>query len=121
MLMTILSTGLICRPMIALTTGNTGGRLYLTGEVDHYNIICAPGSSNTNVSPRCVPSRFGGTGAYSEGTETIAKYDLKTPVFPVVNAIIGFQIKPADHMVINIEGGIRTLPFIGISAGYFFN
>ena len=25
-----------------------------------------------------------------------------------------------DHMVVNFELGIRTLPFIGISAGYFF-
>ena len=100
--------------------GGGAGLGILTGEIDHYNIICAAGSTNTNVSPGCVPSRFGGTGSYSEGSETIVKYDLKTPVFPVVNAIIGFQIKPADHVVINIEGGIRTLPFLGTSIGYFF-
>ena len=30
MLITSLSTGLICTPMIALTTGNTGGRSYFS-------------------------------------------------------------------------------------------
>jgi len=38
----------------------------------------------------------------------------------VVNAIIGFQIKPTEKAVINIEGGIRTFPFFGFSGGYFF-
>jgi hypothetical protein len=48
------------------------------------------------------------------------KYDLP-PVFPVINGIIGFQFHPMDKMVINLEGGIRTLPFIGLSVGYFIN
>ena len=30
------------------------------------------------------------------------------------------QIKPTPKAVINIEAGIRTLPFFGFSAGYFF-
>jgi hypothetical protein len=38
----------------------------------------------------------------------------------VLNAIIGAQIHPFDKAVINFEMGIRTLPFIGMSAGYFF-
>ncbi len=42
------------------------------------------------------------------------------PVFPVINAIIGVQIKPTDNIVINVEGGIRTIPFFGISLGYMF-
>jgi hypothetical protein len=66
-----------------------------------------------------VAPRFGGQGTYSEGTETQVAYDLP-PVFPVVNAIIGLEIKPTDHMTVNIEGGIRTLPFIGISSSMFF-
>lgn len=42
------------------------------------------------------------------------------PVFPVINAIIGVQIKPTDNIVINVEGGIRTIPFFGMSLGYMF-
>ena len=70
--------------------------------------------------PGCVPgARLGGTGhASSDGNggprPRRSKYNLP-PVFPVVNAIIGVQIKPTDKIVINIEGGIRTLPFFGIS------
>jgi hypothetical protein len=42
------------------------------------------------------------------------------PVFPVLNAIIGVQIKPTDNIVINVEGGIRTIPFFGTTLGYMF-
>jgi hypothetical protein len=92
----------------------------VTGELDHYNIICAMTATNANPSPGCVPPRFNGTGQYSEaGVETQVAYSLP-PVFPVVNAILGLQIKPTDKMTINLEGGIRTLPFFGISSSYFF-
>ena len=50
----------------------------------------------------------------------LVKYDLGTPVFPVVNAVIGLQLKPTDHTTINLEGGIRTLPFVGVSSSFFF-
>lgn len=91
------------------------------GEVDHYNVVCAPGSTNESPDPGCRPTTFGGTGTDEDGKgfQQLAKYDTPS-VFPVVNAIIGFQLKPTDKMSINIEGGIRTLPFIGIEAGYFF-
>lgn len=90
----------------------------LIGELDHNNIICV-GATNSAPEPGCVPRRFNGNGVYSEGTETQVAYDLP-PVFPVVNAILGLQIKPTEKMTINIEGGIRTLPFVGVSSSYFF-
>ena len=46
-------------------------------------------------------------------------YDIP-PVMLVVNAIIGVQIRPIDKVFINIEGGLRTLPFFGATAGYYF-
>lgn len=88
------------------------------GELDHYNIRCT-NATNANPEPGCVPPRFQGTGTYTEGSETLVAYDLP-PVFPVVNAILGLQIKPTEKMTINIEGGIRTLPFLGVSSSYFF-
>jgi len=92
----------------------------LLGELDHYNILCN-GATNATPEPGCVPMRFGGTADYSPdpGGETQVAYNLP-PVFPVVNAIVGLEIKPTDKLTINIEGGIRTLPFVGVSAAYFF-
>jgi hypothetical protein len=107
--------------------GGGAGIGIITGELDHFNIICAGGSSNNNVDPGCVPpdDRFTGksgqrgTGSYSDGGSTPQKYDLP-PVFPVVNAIIGIQYRPNKNVTINVEGGIRTLPFLGLSGAYFF-
>jgi hypothetical protein len=109
-------------PWLSFRYGAGLGLGVLIGEIDHYNIICAMGATNASPEPGCVPPRFaGGTGRYSETQgETLVKYDLGTPVFPVVNAILGLQFKPTDHTTINLEGGIRTLPFIGVSSSYFF-
>jgi hypothetical protein len=46
-------------------------------------------------------------------------YDIP-PVMLIVNAIIGVQIRPVDKMFINIEGGLRTAPFFGMTAGRYF-
>lgn len=103
--------------------GGGAGLGIVTGKLYHYNVVCSPGSTNSNPGNGCTPPRFGGTGATFDPNGIPAdqsyEYDLP-PVFPVVNAIIGLQIKPVEKMVINIEGGIRTLPFLGTSVGYFF-
>lgn len=103
---------------ISVRYGGGIGLGILSGEIDHYNILCT-NATNTAPEPGCVPPRFGGTGAYTEGTETLVAYGLP-PVFPVVNAILGLEIKPTDKLTINIEGGIRTLPFVGVSSSVFF-
>ncbi len=105
---------------ISFRYGGGAGLGIVTGELRHYNIVCQ-GATNNNVKPGCLPpdSPFNGNGRYSEGTATLVKYNLP-PVFPVVNAIIGFQFKPMDKMTINVEGGIRTFLFFGTSASYFF-
>lgn len=102
----------------ALRYGGGIGVGILTGELDHNNIICM-NATNAMPEPGCVPTRFGGSGMYTEGTETQVAYSLP-PVFPVVNAILGLEIKPTDHVTINLEGGIRTLPFVGASTSVFF-
>ncbi len=108
-------------PWLSVRYGAGLGLGVLIGELDHYNIICAMGATNASPEPGCVPrNRFNGTGTYSEGQETLVKYDLGTPVFPVVNAVVGLQLKPTDHTTINLEGGIRTLPFVGVSSSFFF-
>jgi hypothetical protein len=109
---------------VAFRYGGGAGLGIVSGDLYRWDVQCAAGSTNSNVNPGCVPSQRGGTGVAlsdSNGTPetTPVKYNLP-PVFPVVNAVIGIQIKPTPKSVINIEGGIRTLPFFGFSAGYFF-
>jgi hypothetical protein len=43
------------------------------------------------------------------------------PVFPVVNLILGMQFRPSRSVSINVETGIRTLFFFGLSGTYYFN
>ncbi len=100
---------------LAFRYGGGAGLGILTGSVQKYDVPCN-GATNTNLEPGCVPAQLGGQATAARGPN---KYDLP-PVFPVVNAIIGLQIRPIAKAVINIETGIRTLPFVGISGGYFF-
>ncbi len=106
---------------VSVRYGGGAGLGIITGGLYRYNVICN-GATNNTPEPGCVPntSQFGGQGTDSDGANFGAaqKYGLP-PVFPVVNGIIGVQFKPIDKLTINIEGGIRTLPFFGISAAYF--
>jgi hypothetical protein len=98
----------------AIRYGGGAGLGILTGDLYRYDVTCV-GATNANPEPGCIPTQRNGNGIGSGPV----KYDLP-PVFPVVNAIIGVQIKPIDKMVINIEGGLRTAPFFGGTVGYFF-
>ena len=42
------------------------------------------------------------------------------PVFPVVNLLAGVQFRPTPKMTVNLEGGLRTLFFFGLSSTYYF-
>lgn len=90
---------------LAIRYGAGAGVGVLFGEVTHVDRGC------TSSDPAsCTMETNGG--------QKIA-YDLP-PVMPVLNAVIGLQIRPLEKMTINIEGGIRTLPFFGASGTYFF-
>jgi len=107
---------------VAFRYGIGAGLGILSGNVKRYDLNpCGAGATNSNPSPGCVPPAKGGTGTVSpdsgNGGPEPATYDLP-PVFPVVNLLAGVQVHPIDHMVVNFELGIRTLPFIGMSIGY---
>lgn len=87
---------------LAIRYGGGAGIGIVKGEVTKRDAICT--SSDTES---CTP--------YSAETA----YDIP-PVMLVVNAIIGVQIKPIENVFINVEGGIRTFPFVGITGGGFF-
>lgn len=102
---------------VAVRYGGGAGIGFVTGELQKYDVMCV-GATNDTPEPGCRPNTVnGGNGVDADGAPEA--YDLP-PVFPVVNAIIGLQIRPTSKAVINIETGIRTLPFLGVSAGYFF-
>lgn len=104
---------------VAVRYGGGAGIGFITGGLQKFDVSCAAGATNENPEPGCVPNApalgLNGTGAGSGPND----YDLP-PVFPVVNAIIGVQVRPTKKAVINVETGIRTIPFIGVSGGYFF-
>lgn len=111
---------------VSFRYGGGAGLGILSGALTHYNVICN-GATNDNPDPGCVPNTLSGANGMGRGTDSDGhnftqpvKYDLP-PVFPVINGIIGFQFKPVENVVINLEGGIRTLPFFGISVGYFMH
>lgn len=102
---------------VAFRYGGGAGIGFVLGSLQKYDVLCV-GATNDNPEPGCRPTQVNsGSGIDADGAP--ADYDLP-PVFPVVNAIIGLQIRPVKKAVINIETGIRTLPFIGVSGGYFF-
>ncbi len=100
----------------------------ITGEIDIYRETCAAGATVSSPAPGCNPSdsfgshqgQSGGAMPFQGSTWQAVKKDGIPPVFPVLDLIVGFQFRPFDKMTINIEGGIRTLPFVGVSAAYFF-
>jgi len=111
---------------VALRYGGGLGIGVMTGGVYRWDVLCATTATAASLEPGCIPGDHipGGTGVTSSDGDGAAesspvKYDLP-PVFPVLNGIIGVQINPTPRSVVNIEAGLRTLPFFGMSAGYFF-
>lgn len=102
-------------PQIGLRLGIGGGLGILTGELQRYDVLCN-GATNATPVPGCVPPQFQGTGTVTGGPTA---YNLP-PVFPVLNAIAGVQFRPLDKLTVNLEGGIRTMLFFGVSSSYFF-
>lgn len=90
---------------VSLRYGGGAGIAVLMGSVNRTDQFCA-----TNNLDSCVDAP-----APNDNTP----YDTP-PVFIVVNAVIGLQIRPTPDIFINLEGGLRTLPFFGATAGYYF-
>lgn len=109
---------------VAVRYGGGAGLGIITGNLWHYNVRCN-GATNGNPEPGCVPNTLlasNGQQGQASSFDGPVKYNLP-PVFPVVNAIIGVQITPlgTQSLVVNLEGGIRTAPFFGMSIGGYFH
>ncbi len=93
-------------PQLSVRYGGGAGIGVLTGDILRTDFRCATASLDS-----CAES--------PTATNRKTPYDLP-PVMLVVNAIVGLQIKPTDEIFINVEGGLRTVPFFGTTAGYYF-
>jgi len=90
---------------VSVRYGGGAGIGIMMGDVRRTDQTCA-----TNSTESCVDA---------PAPNDDSPYDIP-PVMLVINAIVGVQIRPTDEIFINIEGGLRTLPFFGATAGYYF-
>jgi hypothetical protein len=80
------------------------------GEIRQTDSICQPGTDD--VQKDCMANPNGG--------QVNEQVDL-LPVYPVVDLfIVGLQFRPIDRFTINLETGIRTVGFFGLSTNYYF-
>lgn len=92
-------------PQLAIRYGGGAGIGFIMGDVRRTDYSC------TNSSLDSCDN--------NGGPNQRNPYDIP-PVMLVVNAILGVQIRPIENLFINIEGGLRTMPFFGTTVGYFF-
>jgi hypothetical protein len=91
---------------VALRYGAGAGIGILKGKVVHTDRVCTSDRVDSCTQP--LP-----------GGVSQEPYDLP-PVFPVINAVVGLQIRPAKNVFVNLEGGLRTALFWGGTVGYVF-
>lgn len=91
----------------AIRYGGGAGIGIFMGEVVRTDQVCTTSSTDScNEKP---------------GAENVnTPYENIPPVMLVVNAIVGVQIRPTNEIFINLEGGLRTMPFFGGTVGYYF-
>ena len=94
-------------PYFALRYGGGAGIGFFLGEVQRTDYRC----TSTDIENDCA----GYVGSENDQTP----YDLP-PVFPVLTGLFGGQITPIPNLAINLEVGIRTLPFFGTTLVYYF-
>lgn len=93
--------------VFALRYGGGFGLGLLFGEILETDAVC----TGSNAQTDCIKDE--------NGAQVNEEQDYP-PVFPVVNILGGVQIRPADQLVINIELGVRTVPYIGVGTQYLF-
>ena len=92
---------------VAFRYGAGFGLGIVTGEALQTDSIC----TGRDIQNDCTPDPNGG--------QVNDPADLP-PVFPVVDLVAGVQFRPTPKMTVNLEGGLRTLFFFGLSSTYYF-
>jgi hypothetical protein len=92
---------------IALRYGAGLGIGYIMGDMLRTDYLC----SNEDVSS-CSQD--------PNAVDIEAPEEDIPPVFPVLNVLLGFQLRPVANVAINVDGGIRTVPYVGTSVSVLF-
>ena len=95
-------------PQVALRYGFGIGLGVLMGDILETDYVC-PGNRYDLES----------CGQSSDATAVRKPLDLP-PVLPLMNALLGIQYSPSDQVSINLDGGLHTTLFVGLSVDFFF-
>lgn len=82
------------------------------GEVLQTDTTCAAGTDD--ITEDCMADTVA-----AEGRQLDEPADLP-PVFPVLELMVGLQWRPAPKVTINLDAGLRTAPFAGLSSVVYF-
>lgn len=91
--------------VLALRYGAGLGLGYIMGDILRTDYVCTSDDVES-----CMP----------DGNAQAVRETDVPPVFPLINVILGVQVRPFDNVAINIEGGLRTVPFVGTTAAVLF-
>jgi hypothetical protein len=97
--------------MVAIRYGAGVGLALIHGQVLRTDYICQDGDLVQGPQD-CIQK---------PGAEHIRDPEDKIPpVFPILNLLVGAQVRPMDKLEINLEFGFRSLPYFGTTVSYFF-
>ncbi len=92
----------------ALRYGMGIGAGFLLGEARETDYICPTGRYDL---ASCAPS--------PTAKDIDDPIDLP-PVVPIVNGILGLRYSPSENVALNVDGGLRSALYVGMSVDIFF-
>ncbi len=100
-------------PTVQFRYGAGIGIGFLLGDIIGTKQTCSAGTSTGDLDDPTA------NGKCSDVPGTTAAKS-KPPVVPIVHLLVGIRFKLIDQLSLNVEVGIRDLPFVGANIGYFF-
>jgi hypothetical protein len=98
--------------MVALRYGAGLGLGFVRGDVLQTDTECTGSSTDS-----CTQIAEGT--AFQQGLQYKDPAELP-PVFPVINLLAGAQVRPVKRLAINLEAGMRTVFYFGLTTALFF-
>jgi hypothetical protein len=100
-------------PTVQFRYGAGIGIGFLLGNIVATKQMCSTGTSTGDLDD---PNANGKCSDIPGSTTNKSK----PPVLPIVHLLAGVRFKLIDQLILNVEIGIRDLPFVGVNIGYFF-
>lgn len=92
--------------LLAFRYGAGLGIAYLRGEIRKTDALC----TSTDIDNDCAID--------PNAMEVDQPADLP-PVLPVINGLVGFELRPFDALAIDVDIGLHTVPYAAVSATLF--